>query len=190
MSSEVLKVIPYDLSAEQMVLGALMLSGVNAKTDAIFSMLKPESFYTLAHQHIYAEMRSLAQASKPIDILTLEHDLKSKGISNEGGGLAYLAELSSNTASAGNVKAYAEIVRSEAVKRFTLGKLQDCESLIFEKNGLPVEERLEAISRLMSEIADYSRDGKSQGLRRGRDIGMDWVEDYRLRIEISHLMAC
>ena len=68
MSSEVLKVIPYDLSAEQMVLGALMLSGVNPKTDAIFSMLKPESFYTLAHQHIYAEMRSLAQASKPIDI--------------------------------------------------------------------------------------------------------------------------
>lgn len=183
MSSEVLKVIPYDLSAEQMVLGALMLTGVNAKTDAIFSMLKPESFYTLAHQHIYAEMRSLAQSSKPIDILTLEHALKSKGISDEVGGLAYLAELSSNTASAGNVKAYAEIVRSEAVKRFTLGKLQDCESLIFEKNGLPVEERLEAISRLMSEIADYSRDGKSQGLRRGRDVGMDWLNDYDLRMK-------
>lgn len=183
MSSEVLKVIPYDLSAEQMVLGALMLSGVNQKTDAIFSMLKPESFYTLAHQHIFAEMRSLAKASKPIDILTLEHALKSKGISDEVGGLAYLAELSSNTASAGNVKAYAEIVRSEAVKRFTLGKLQDCESLIFEKNGLPVEERLEAISRLMSEIADYSRDGKSQGLRRGRDVGMDWLNDYDLRMK-------
>ncbi|AOF54455.1 helicase DnaB [Rodentibacter caecimuris] len=182
MTTGTVKIIPHDVTAEQMVLGALMLAGVNERTNPIFGMLKPESFYTYAHQRIFAEMRALAQANKPIDLLTLEHSLKSKGISEDVGGFAYLAEISNNTASAGNVKAYAEIVRSEAVKRFTLSKLQDCEALIFEQNGAPVEARLETISRLMSEIADYSREGKVQGLRRGRDVGNDWLNDYQTRL--------
>ena len=177
------KIIPYDLNAEQMVLGALMLAGANVRTEAVLAMLKPESFYSAAHQRIFAEIKALAQGNKPIDLLTLEHALKAKGISEEIGGFAYLAEISNNTANVGNVKAYAEIVRAEAVKRFTLAKLQDCESLIFEKNGAPVEARLEAISRLMLEIADYSREGRSVGLRRGRDVGKDWVADYQVRLD-------
>ncbi|OOF50727.1 helicase DnaB [Rodentibacter trehalosifermentans] len=182
MTTETLKIIPHDTMAEQMVLGALMLNGVNARTETVLTMLKPESFYTSAHQRIFGEIKSLAQANKPIDLLTVEHALKAKGMSEEVGGFVYLAELSNNTASAGNVKAYAEIVRSEAVKRFTLAKLQDCEALIFEQNGAPVEERLDAISRLMSEIADYSRVGKSVGLRRARDVGLDWFSDYQARL--------
>lgn len=182
MTTENVKIIPHDVAAEQMVLGALMLNGVNSRTESVLAMLKPESFYTSAHQRIFAEMKSLSQGNRPIDMLTLENALKAKGLSDEVGGFAYLAELSNNTASAGNVKAYAEIVRAEAVKRFTLGKLQDCEALIFEKNGAPVEERLDAISRLMSEIADYSREGKSVGLRKARDVGLDWLSDYQTRL--------
>ena len=176
------KIIPHDTTAEQMVLGALMLTGVNVRTDPVLNMLKPESFYLFAHQRIFAEIQNLAKANKPIDLLTIEHSLSAKGISDDVGGLAYLAELSNNTVSAGNIKAYAEIVRSEAVRRFTLGKLQDCEALMFDKNGASVEERLDAISRLMSEIADYSRAGKAQGLRRGRDVGNDWLNDYQTRL--------
>ena len=176
------KIIPHDTTAEQMVLGALMLTGVNVRTDPVLNMLKPESFYLFAHQRIFAEIQNLAKANKPIDLLTIEHSLSAKGISDDVGGLAYLAELSNNTVSAGNIKAYAEIVRSEAVRRFTLGKLQDCEALIFDKNGASVEEQLDAISRLMSEIADYSRAGKAQGLRRGRDVGSDWLNDYQMRL--------
>ena len=75
------KIIPHDTTAEQMVLGALMLTGVNVRTDPVLNMLKPESFYLFAHQRIFAEIQNLAKANKPIDLLTLEHSLSAKGIS-------------------------------------------------------------------------------------------------------------
>lgn len=180
---ENLKIVPYNLSAEQSVLGALMFGSLTKDALAVLDFLKPESFYRFEHQLIYTEIQALAKTNQPIDLMTVEAKLNTKGVTEQVGGFAYLAELSNNTPSVANIRAYAEIVREDAIKRFTLGKLQDCEALILGKSDMSAADRIESISRLMSEISDYSRTGKSKGLRAGRDVGLDWLDKYQLRLE-------
>ena len=180
---ENLKIVPYNLSAEQSVLGALMFGSLTKDALAVLDFLKPESFYRFEHQLIYTEIQALAKTNQPIDLMTVEAKLNTKGVTEQIGGFAYLAELSNNTPSVANIRAYAEIVREDAIKRFTLGKLQDCEALILGKSDMSAADRIESISRLMSEISDYSRTGKSKGLRAGRDVGLDWLDKYQLRLE-------
>lgn len=182
MTNQNLKIVPYNLSAEQSVLGSLMFGSLSKDALAVLDLLKPESFYRFEHREIFAEIQALAKNNQPIDLMTVEARLSVRGITEQIGGFAYLAELSNNTPSAANIRAYAEIVREDAIKRFTLAKLQDCEALIFAQNDTKAADRIEAISRLMSEISDYSRTGKTKGLRTGREVGGEWLNEYEKRL--------
>lgn len=174
-----LPVIPYNVDAEQAVIGGLMLDAKSERAAKVFSMLKPESFYLVENGRIFAEMVNLNQRNQPIDLMTLDNRLNAVGISEQTGGLAYLAELAHKTPSAANIVSYAEIVRDEAIKRFTIAKLQDCQALMFEKSDLTAQERLDTVSRLMNEIADYGRAGKTAGLRGVRDVAREWLNDFK-----------
>ena len=106
---------PHSLEAEQAVLGGIMLS--NQHWDGIAERVIAEDFYTFAHRAIFQAMEDLIRNRSPIDLITLDQDLKNKGISEEVGGFAYLAELSNNTPNAINILAYADIVREKAILR-------------------------------------------------------------------------
>lgn len=173
-----LPVTPYNVDARQAVIGGLMLDAKSERASKVFAMLKPESFYIAENGRIFAEMVNLISRNQPIDLMTLDNRLKAVGISEQTGGFAYLAEIAHRTPSAANIVSYAEIVRDEAMKRFTIGKLQDCQALMFEKSALTAQERLEAISRLMNEIADYGRAGKTTGLRPVREVAGEWINHF------------
>ena len=106
---------PHSLEAEQAVLGGIMLS--NQHWDGIAERVIAEDFYTFAHRAIFQAMEDLIRNHSPIDLITLDQALKNKGISEEVGGFAYLAELSNNTPNAINILAYADIVREKAILR-------------------------------------------------------------------------
>ena len=106
---------PHSLEAEQAVLGGIMLS--NQHWDGIAERVIAEDFYTFAHRAIFQAMEDLIRNRSPIDLITLDQALKNKGISEEVGGFAYLAELSNNTPNAINILAYADIVREKAILR-------------------------------------------------------------------------
>ena len=110
-----LSVPPHSLEAEQAVLGGIMLS--NQHWDGIAERVIADDFYTKGHREIFRAMEDLMRAQTPIDLITLDQALKSKGISDQVGGFAYLAELSNNTPNAINILAYADIVREKAVLR-------------------------------------------------------------------------
>lgn len=176
-----IQTIPYNEQAEQAVLGALMIDATGKVASSVFSKLKPESFYLAVHQRIFAEMQHLAKANKPIDLLTVDTRLNALGIINEVGGFAYLAELSKNTPTVANANAYADMVRDNAIKRFALAKIQDCTTALLDKSNLSTEDRLDAISKMMSQIADYGRSGKQAGLRKADEVASDWLEDWNTR---------
>lgn len=175
------KIIPNNVDAEQAVLGGLMLDSTSERAAKVFSMLKPESFYTFEHGKIFSEMLFLAKNNQPIDLMTMDSRLTATGNAEQLGGFAYLAELANNTPSAANILAYADLVRDAAIKRFAIKKLQDCEALMFAQSNLSATERIDAISRLMAEIADYGRTGKSGGLRSSREVGNEWLNEFELR---------
>ncbi|MGL4859094.1 MAG: SPI-7-type island replicative DNA helicase [Enterobacteriaceae bacterium] len=115
MNSANQQVMPHSLGAEQSVLGGLMLD--NDRWDEIAPLLTADSFFSPAHQKIFAVMQALLQRNLPIDLITLSEELERVRQLEHVGGFAYLAELSKNTPSAANIVAYAEYVSIGRQKR-------------------------------------------------------------------------
>ncbi len=114
----------FHLESERSVLGA-MLRSREAALLAIES-LNPEDFYDPANREVYAAMRDIAAASRPIDLVTLDEELTRRGRLDAVGGAAYLVELSRSVPSAVNARAYIQIVDEKA----TLRRLVDaCEKI-------------------------------------------------------------
>ena len=109
------KVQPQAVDLEQAVLGALMLD-----RDALMvvsDILRPESFYTEAHQAIYAAIVRLSTDAEPVDILTVEQAMRKSGDLEKAGGAYYLVELTHRVASAANIEYHARIVAQKHVMR-------------------------------------------------------------------------
>ena len=106
---------PQALEVEKAVLGALMID-----KDAyaiVCETLYPESFYEPRNQMVYAAIRDLSMAEKPIDILTVTDRLSKDGTLEEVGGPGYIAELSSRVASSANIEYHANIVAQKSLAR-------------------------------------------------------------------------
>ena len=80
-----------DGELEEAVLGAVMLE--KSAFDTIVEILKPECFYTDAHQIIFKAFQSLALQSMPIDMLTVVEELKRTGELDNLGGPYYITKL-------------------------------------------------------------------------------------------------
>ncbi|NNI39795.1 DnaB-like helicase N-terminal domain-containing protein [Pasteurella multocida] len=91
-----IQTIPYNLQAEQSVLGAIMMDANGQRSAAVFAMLKPESFHMPVHKKIYEEMLFLARNNQPIDLMTVDSRLRAICVIEQIGGMAYLAEMSKN----------------------------------------------------------------------------------------------
>lgn len=102
------KMPPQVLEFEEVVLGALLIEQ-DAYQD-VAEILKPEHFYTEAHQRIFAAMQRLNALSAPIDLLTMTNELKRTGELDAVGGRFYLVSLTQNVASAVNIEYHARMI--------------------------------------------------------------------------------
>ncbi|WP_224096506.1 replicative DNA helicase [Pseudoxanthomonas sp. X-1] len=110
-----LRVPPHSTEAEQAVLGGLMLSP--AALWGVQDVLAQGDFYRRDHQRIYAGILELSEKRKPYDAVTLGDWFEARGESDLIAGGDYLIELATSTASAANIRAWAEIVRDKALQR-------------------------------------------------------------------------
>ncbi|WP_150182908.1 DnaB-like helicase C-terminal domain-containing protein [Enterobacter asburiae] len=176
-----MNMIPQNIEAEQSVLGGMMLDSGSDRCQTAMSMLKPESFYIRPHQVIFAEMRELVANQKPIDLITLIESLESKGLGEQAGGFAYMAEISKNTPSSANIVHYAMLVREKAMERYGIDKLTSATELLFARNGMTTSQKFDAIQTLFTDIADYAKTGNRRGLREFTDVMGDWVDEVEAR---------
>lgn len=176
-----MNMIPQNIEAEQSVLGGMMLDSGSDRCQTAMSMLKPESFYIRPHQVIFAEMRELAANQKPIDLITLIESLESKGLGEQAGGFAYMAEISKNTPSAANIVHYAMLVREKAMERYGIDKLNSATELLYSRNGMTTSQKFDAIHTLFTDIADYAKTGNRRGLREFSEVMGDWVDEVEAR---------
>jgi len=107
-----LRVPPHDVTAEQAVLGALMLSP--ASLAKISDWLTEADFYRTDHRAIYRAITTLIGRNSPVDAVTMGEWFEANGLAEVIGGPSYLYELTEATASAANLVAYAEIVIDKA----------------------------------------------------------------------------
>ena len=155
---EALKIPPYSITAEQSVIGALMLD--KQAWDKVADFLIEDDFYRRDHQLIYRAIKILAEKQSPLDVITLSETLEQLGWLEECGGLAYLATLAKETPSAANIVAYAEIVREKSVLRQLISSGSDIADLAFYPQGRQTIELIETAEQRVFHIADqYRRKG-------------------------------
>ena len=109
------RVPPQDMSAEQSVLGSMLLN-----KDAIAESLqsvKAHDFYRPAHEAIFSAILDLFGRGEPADAITVADELTKRGEITRIGGASYLHELVQSVPTAANASYYAEIVHERAVLR-------------------------------------------------------------------------
>ena len=126
-------------------------------------------------------MRELVANQKPIDLITLIESLESKGLGEQAGGFAYMAEISKNTPSAANIVHYAMLVREKAMERYGIDKLTSATELLYSRNGMTTSQKFDAIQTLFTDIADYAKTGNRRGLREFSEVMGDWVDEVEAR---------
>ncbi|OLL89569.1 Replicative DNA helicase [Pseudonocardia sp. Ae406_Ps2] len=106
---------PQDLTAEQSVLGGMLLSK-DAIADVV-EVLRPEDFYRPAHQTVYETILDLYGRGEPADAVTVSAELQRRGELVRLGGAPYLHTLIATVPTAANAAYYAEIVGEKAILR-------------------------------------------------------------------------
>ncbi len=109
------RVPPQATEVEEAVLGAMLIEH-EAATVAL-QMLSPDDFYKPAHRHIFEVLHSLYERDNPLDLLTVENELRDKELLDACGGAGYLSELTRSVSSAANIDYHAQIIAEKATKR-------------------------------------------------------------------------
>jgi replicative DNA helicase len=180
-----------NIEAEMSVLGCLLLD--QEKLPTVLEVLKPADFYRDEHREIYSAVLALFEKSVPVDILTVEEQLRSQGSINRVGGMVYLGELAAGVISTENARHYAGIVAQKALLRrlirecmkvveesYAAGEdateiIEAAEMAIFgimeDRNFAGVVHVSEVISELYDKLTElYNRKSRFSGLRTGFDL--------------------
>jgi replicative DNA helicase len=152
--TELLRVPPHSIEAEQSVLGGLMLD--NNAWDTAADRVSEEEFYRRDHRLIFRAIRTLAEKNDPFDVVTLSEWLEGQKLLEEAGGLAYLGTLARNTPSAANIRAYADIVRERATLRRLISVGTEIVDSAFNPEGRDSRTLLDEAEQRVFEIAEHS----------------------------------
>jgi replicative DNA helicase len=155
---ENLKVPPHSIEGEQAVLGGLLLSP--RAFDQVADVITETDFYREDHRLIFRAVHELNNKGKPCDAVTVTEWFESYGLVDQVDGGGYISQLASNTPSAANVKAYADIVREKSILRQLIDVGAEITTDAFSSDGRDSRELLEAAESKVFAIAD-------QGMRTG-----------------------
>ena len=106
---------PQNLEAELSVLGSILLE--KDAITRIADILKPDDFYSNAHEIIYESMLDLYEKHQPIDLITLTNKLKERKVLDAVGGASYISTLVNAVPSSAHITHYGRIVADKATLR-------------------------------------------------------------------------
>lgn len=176
------RVPPQAVEVEEAVLGSMLIEH-EAATIAL-QMLSATDFYKPAHQHIFEVLHDLYERDNPLDLLTVENELRDKGLLDTCGGAGYLSELTRSVSSAANVDYHAQIIAEKATKRNlilgctdiikqaydsssdTIDVLDYAEQRIFDLANSKQRAQAQPIGDVLKDTLSYLEDirGKSSGI--------------------------
>ncbi|MGD0355046.1 MAG: replicative DNA helicase [Dehalococcoidia bacterium] len=178
---------PYDLDAEEAVLGSLLID--NEAIPEIDTIIGTEDFFSEQNQLVYSACHNLSLRDEAINQITVAQELVRHGKLDEIGGASYLSHLVSIVPTSLHVKHYAQIVfRLSTMRRLisaagqieSIGYKADpdvdltltrCEDIIFKlrnKQGrgefVPIQD---ALNTYFEEAGKTAHEKDMQSLRTG-----------------------
>lgn len=167
------RVMPWSMDAEQAVLGGLMLA--NEGLALVADWLRAEDFFREDHRAIFDAILKLAACDppKPFDAVTVGEQMP------DAEAAAYVIELVGATASAANVTAYAEIVKSKATQRKLIEIGQGVAGSGFNPEGRDLSEIVSDATAALSELQSIRRGG----VKSASQIGKAWLAELSRRYD-------
>ena len=145
------KLPPYNLEAEQSVLGACLKS-IEAVAKAL-EVLKEEDFYKSSNQKTFLAIRELFEANESIDVLTIAEKLRKKSEYDAVGGIDYLDFLEGYVPTATAVIHHAKIVREKKILRDLIETATDIVTTSYGDNE-DVESILDRAEQAIFQISE------------------------------------
>ncbi|MEK7165884.1 MAG: replicative DNA helicase [Patescibacteria group bacterium] len=127
------QVPPHDDSAEQSVLGSILLDKDSLIDVAEF--LRPAFFYKDAHAYIYSAMLTLFELHEPVDVVTVTAKLKNMGKLTAAGGAGYVAGLLNTVPTAAHAEKYGQIIQDHYIKRQLITGASKITQAAFKEEG-------------------------------------------------------
>ncbi len=110
------KDLPYNLEAEQTVLGALLLD--LSALSIVMDYLKPESFYRQQHREIFSIIVRMFSNGQNADIITVMNEAVAMGVfETTAMAKTYLKGIMENVPSVSNIESYCKIVEDKFYSR-------------------------------------------------------------------------
>jgi replicative DNA helicase len=109
------RIPPNNLEAEMALLGSVLVDKEMMAT--VSEIVRAEDFYASLHETIFAALVALNDRGEPLDKIALAEELRSRGMLDKVGGIAYLSSLMDTVATAASAEYYAKIVREKASLR-------------------------------------------------------------------------
>ncbi|MCD8535209.1 MAG: replicative DNA helicase [Verrucomicrobia bacterium] len=136
---------PHSLEAEQGVLSCVLQAPNESMPECIQAFRgTAEPFYDLRHRTIYERLMLMYDKKQPIDLITVQQNLKNENQLENIGGIAYLQEIIDFVASPVNLPSYAAIVREKYLLRRMIQTCIEAVHNAYEFEG--------EIDRLMDEV--------------------------------------
>lgn len=125
--------LPYDLAAEQSLLGAILTD--SEALEKIVGRIKPDHFFQKDHQEVFKAIMDLTKNRKPTDLISVAESLKGRKTLDKIGGLDYLSELAGSVINTSNVAYYVEIIVNKYQSREVISAASKVISLAYEEKS-------------------------------------------------------
>lgn len=145
------RLAPQSIDAEMSLLGAILIDG-EVMSD-ISDKVKSDDFYDKRHEKIFETMMRLYEHHKPVDLLTVTNDLKAHKHLKDIGGSSYLTEVTNYVPTAAHAEAYAEIVKTKAIRRRLIKASSAIAELSYDEQKT-VQELLEQAEADLFSVSD------------------------------------
>jgi RecA/RadA recombinase len=148
------RIPPQSLESEQATLGAMLID--RAAIEKAAEILRAEEFYRDAHRVIFEAILALVARDEPVDLLTVQEQLKLQGMLEQVRGAPYLITLTEAVPTAANVEYYAKIVQEKAILRRLIDASVQIQGLAhseYEDIG-DVVDRAETLLKAVSEVRE------------------------------------
>src|SRR6185295_14183521 len=156
-ATERLRLPPPSVEAEQSLLGGLMLD--QRAWDQVADLITAADLYRADHRLIFSAVAHLVERNQPPDAVTVIEHLQRLGQLESAGGQGYLARLVQDTPSAANIRAYARIVRDNAMLRKLIEIGGDIAASAHATEGLTAAEIVDRAEQRVFEIAEGGHRG-------------------------------
>jgi replicative DNA helicase len=153
------RVPPHNLDAERAVLGAILLEG-RETLPRVIELLRPSDFYTEAHRIVFEAMLRLFDHGQPVDLITLNEELRRDDTLQRVGGPVALAQLAEEASIAAHLGSYALIVQEMAQRRQLIQTATEVIADAFEAK-VEVQTLLDGAERRIFALAERRLQGSA-----------------------------